>query len=1597
MPAGKICFLKFCLFPAPRKRATRPRPTRAWAPPVVFITSLAILIALLAYMAACGKPGCNAMFGKRTAARQHVLNCGGNFTGVDDPRAAQYLALTTTFNLAMCPAPSCHKFYAVKADGTLWAHPCTSVPSSISPSAPSATCGSIPLTTTSVATEVAASKSSTKKRHNRQSSPQNSPSQSPASPVHKSPKKKRKQAVPVSKAVVRSSVPVPPPSAAPIPPSQPAEEKKDASGREEKKEAIDQPSPDPYAAPPVEPDPLDGDDPVLCFLCVELPPDDVRMRPCGHGDDYCSPCLLRTFVDSGSQCPTCRAEVSHYGAAVVVHKQQAVAEGYLGGDDAIALEAQQHADAEDVHMVDDEAAEAIRSVQAMIDADAVAPGAPIAVVIAPAPIVAGAIAPPPVAPLLVVVDPPNAVEVDLLAAAEKGKLLLSASKAAAAAIHLAGPGVIAANTCMTCSRTLPAGSPIIRPCDHQSICSPCLTDHLCKEATFFSDSDPRCPACLDDIVVISNYADPVKPAPKPHMQQSQAAKALHNSTVLSRSLRVRGVQQLPVPPNVDEENAPAAAPAEPDDVAPVSHLSAACDPEPGSDLDRVFNSHHIWSHVPESATPVWTSAATPFFTAYSQASLAQNQPEQLSAIRSLLCLPQIALIKKRSGSGKRASGSLRSSLNYVRKQLTESIAYGSGALAELSSKLLLSVIGRSGPPPAVDELLDQVEKEAKILASKVARANDKLTQGYISRACSELTSSAVMSVTPEVLESLKQLHPAAPVDDVLPPLPDNTPLIIFDKVKVARLVVLCSNGAAAGPSGWNSELLLPLIDDASCLEALTLLLQDIANDTLGEGARDLLLHSRLLAILKPDGGPRPIAIGEVFVKLSALYCLDISMEALKEVFGFSIQLGVACKGGSELAFHILQCMLESLPEGSVAFLGDRANAFNTMPRSEMLNALYAIPSLAPLFRICHFSYGRGASFLSVRLPDGTIVRLPSVSGSRQGCPLAALLFCLGTHKPYQSSIKDLPAVTARAICDDFTAVGPPSDIAKVITRQVLAQVNFNFSKSKILWPWKTPIPAELIVLFHNVHPDLEIVQGSKKLLGCMLGLDDEDKRLHVNSVVDKKMPLFDAIAHPQFPKQNRLTMYRGCVQPSLGYVCRTTAPSVVASAVGRFDDRLQQDVFTHTLATHSEELALTPPSDAVRYQMSIPVRKGGDGVRSATSISPHAHWGGCAVAASALAETCRLHPDLPYFVARNASYEDLRRLRVPVQASAAAGVPLAFLPPDVEDLKSGLFLLPPTPELIFPFYAQANLEDSFKLQKLTTFAAEEIFSDDMWLGASHHDKARMISLRGPAAGSFKLALPTTPALTISNLDFVTSRRFDFGLDPDAPRGLKSCLCGYDLTLTAGQHGYDKTHYMSCPKSKRTTITHRHDDEVQLIHTQTARATVRSEVEKRPDDFGPRKRPDLNVYFFAGLELLDVVIPHPATLSALKTMDLKPGAVSKIAAKRKKNHYKAVGKRLVAPIIPIVFESYGAMGPDVIRFNKRLAEAAAQNGVIPATLKAKNAFRTRLAQEQSVCLHRGNARVIHRFIEKARVLDVAADRLSRRQHALERVIGLRGGA
>ena len=280
------------------------------------------------------------------------------------------------------------------------------------------------------------------------------------------------------------------------------------------------------------------------------------------------------------------------------------------------------------------------------------------------------------------------------------------------------------------------------------------------------------------------------------------------------------------------------------------------------------------------------------------------------------------------------------------------------------------------------------------------RANRLVHHGHIRKAAHVLNSTTRKADTsdPEVMDLLRALHPPPREGGLFPALSSTAPLIHCDDDDSAiyRILRQSNNGSAAGPSGWGGNMVSILADDRRCSSALLRLLQDIANDGITDAMRSLLLSCDLVAIEKPAGGLRPIAVGELFYRIAATIAVRRVRETAVPILE-PHQFGFGVRNGCELIVHSLQHELTDSSHPSAALQLDLTNTFNCVDRTQLLTCLYATPQLAPVWRIVTLAYATTSPLLVDRQQGRW---LTSANGVRQGDPLSITASeCWGPWSP----------------------------------------------------------------------------------------------------------------------------------------------------------------------------------------------------------------------------------------------------------------------------------------------------------------------------------------------------------------------------------------------------------------------------------------------------------------------------------------------------------------------------------------------------------------------------------------------------------------------
>ena len=339
-------------------------------------------------------------------------------------------------------------------------------------------------------------------------------------------------------------------------------------------------------------------------------------------------------------------------------------------------------------------------------------------------------------------------------------------------------------------------------------------------------------------------------------------------------------------------------------------------------------------------------------------------------------------------------------------------------LVESHSGLLRHVEIPAKPPCETQKDLAQ-EKSRRAAAKRSA------LEGDVNRANACLTTNAPRrDMDDTTFGQLAALQLRAPVHpEPLCRMPGTaTPIITAEGI---HTVISAINArAAAGPSGATNRLykqvLSPKVAESDRYWIMQGILQVVS--TIAAGAEEGVLYAagvpahheqlglfsrwirraRAVALgkLRKPGLPvsapdpiRPIAVGETLYRIA----LRVIYNAVgnKRIMGALLpcQFGVGDKAGVET----MLAKLRELYESGIAILClDMTNAFNAVHRSSIENPIRNhLPELA---KAMHFTIGTPSDLL-VRMDDGSIRKIISDTGVRQGCPFSSLGFSASVRAP----------------------------------------------------------------------------------------------------------------------------------------------------------------------------------------------------------------------------------------------------------------------------------------------------------------------------------------------------------------------------------------------------------------------------------------------------------------------------------------------------------------------------------------------------------------------------------------------------------------------
>ena len=570
---------------------------------------------------------------------------------------------------------------------------------------------------------------------------------------------------------------------------------------------------------------------------------------------------------------------------------------------------------------------------------------------------------------------------------------------------------------------------------------------------------------------------------------------------------------------------------------PTSGATPELTPEPTSENSCEITLLHsrflLLAKLPARLKPIPQVLRTPFQTAAERLADHYLRSPSETTLLDFLALPKVGLVPalRIKQGGQRLSA-------YPRVKWPEAYGLGRGSTKERTVKKLVEA-GRLG-------------SAARILTedSKVAEVNE------------------------ETIEELRSKHPEGPVrpfgDDAGPrqgrPPTAEEIMLALDSFK---------SDTAPGVSGWTVPLLRLACRSPRVVEFLTSLTAAIGANTAP--GRSMLRVSRLTPLMKPSGGIRPIAVGELLYRLSAKALLR---KSFKSDFLLPYQLGVGSKGGVEPIVRAVERAVDgTLGAPFTHFVSlDASNAFNAIDRTVIAGAMRQHAPL--LYRTAKWAYGEKSD-----LVIGDTI-LHSSQGVRQGDPLGPLLFSVGLRSTLSALATHLgPHRRVMAYLDDIYILstdGSAQEDAAIFFSSHTGVLALNTTKT-------TSITLE------------DVRSRGVEMLGTVVG-SEEARRAFLQSKISIQAAKLDGLK--SLPHQHALLLLRQCLQQDLRHLQRTLRTDDIMEEWDSLDEVLWAEVKRMRGRLIEDE----PQKEETSKRMcQLPARHGGLGLLSHRACAPHAH------------------------------------------------------------------------------------------------------------------------------------------------------------------------------------------------------------------------------------------------------------------------------------------------------------------------------------------------------------------------------------------------------
>ena len=476
---------------------------------------------------------------------------------------------------------------------------------------------------------------------------------------------------------------------------------------------------------------------------------------------------------------------------------------------------------------------------------------------------------------------------------------------------------------------------------------------------------------------------------------------------------------------------------------------------------------------------------------------------------------------------------------------------------------------------------------------RVRRAARIARLGHVGKAARTLEQDDVKSrlTDEQMFDKLHELHPPGHCPTF--PHVSGASAKGFDHdislVELRKAVKDGCKGAAPGGSGWTEELLLDVLDNKEeAAVNIAAMITDLCNGNAPDSALVRMRDADLIGIPKPDGGIRPITLGEMMLKVATRVCLEADAHLMKRFFG-NKQFGINTPSGCELIVHRTRAFMRNtaVPGRTVCTI-DFRNAFNSPSRQCIADVVAQFPHANLMFRV---EYAQ-ASNLRVR---GTSNTITSSRGTRQGSAGGGAFFCMALQEALEAAAS-INGVTVMAYMDDVTILANTPQAAEeavAVLKRVSQKCDLEMRPNKCeCW---TAVSGNLPTACVTIGEFKRTT--CLKLLGARVAGNNAEETKQLGDAMTKYGTFFRRLQIAHGPPAMAILAQSGV--PKFSYIARVHQPDVIKEAAAKFDDAVMDIV---AVWAGCEDL-----SDLSRAIASLPVKRGGLGLTSQRAIAQAAY------------------------------------------------------------------------------------------------------------------------------------------------------------------------------------------------------------------------------------------------------------------------------------------------------------------------------------------------------------------------------------------------------